>query len=82
MGDEPKDVFLRLVQPSDVADGRNDLSPESLAAERMVLGDVADVHAEDRPECEGIGARTGLGVLPDGLADVAEVAAGHGADRT
>lgn len=81
MGDEPENVFLCLVPPPDVADGRNDLSQESLAAEEMVLGDVADVHAKDGPECKGIGAGTGLGVLSDGLAHVAEVAAGHGANR-
>lgn len=78
MDDEPGNVFLCLVPASDIADGRHDFSRKSLAAPEMVLGDVAHVHSEDGSERKGIGAGAWFGVLPDGLAYVAEVAAGHG----
>ena len=81
MDNEPEDLLLCRVPTPDVVDGGNDPSPEPLAVAELVLGDVADVHPENGPECQGIGAGTGPGVLQDGVAHVAEVAAGHGPDR-
>ena len=81
MDDKQEDSLLLLVPTSDVADGGNHLSPEPSAVEELVLGNVVDVHPKDGLECKGIGTGTGFGVLQDGLADVAEVAAGYGTDR-
>lgn len=82
MDNEPGNVFLYLVPTPDIADGRHDLSRKSLATAEMVLGDVVHVHSEDGSERKGVGEGAGFGVLPDSLAYVAEVAAGHGADRS
>jgi len=79
--DEPEDLLLCRVSTPDVVDGGNDPSQEPLAVAELVLGDVADVYPENGLECKGIGAGTGPRVLQDGVAHVAEVAAGHGPDR-
>jgi hypothetical protein len=77
MGDEPEQLLPCRVPTPDVIDRGNDPSPEPLALAKLVLGDVADVHSENRFECQGIGSGVGLGVLQDSVAHVAEVATGH-----
>ena len=50
MADRPRQVLLCGLPTPDVVDGRNDPPSEPSSLEKLVPGDVADVHAEDRSE--------------------------------
>ena len=67
------------VPTPNVFNGGNDLAQDAPTVARMVPGDVAGVYPEDRFERQGMATGVGFEQLPNGLADVAKTAAGHGA---
>lgn len=70
---------LRKVREAGLSDGWHDLARDTPDAEAVVPGDLVGNEPEERYQCVGIEAGARFGQLSDGVAHVAQVAAGHGA---
>ena len=79
LADSSGDDLLWGVPTPNVVDSGNDLAQDTPIVAGMVPGDVAGVYPEDRFECQGVATGVGYEQLPNGVADVAKAAAGHGA---
>lgn len=78
MAHGPRNVFLCLLQTTNLGNRWNDFSQNSYSSAKLVFGHVVVLYPKNRIECRWYSKRTWFGKLPNGLVDVAKTTASHG----